>query len=427
MSASILIVEPDSVVANLVRADAEAAGYNLVSATQVADALRHLRAWDFDLVLCDMGVAVGDAAVEVVKTAKFMSHSTEIIVLAQEPNVELALTCLRVGAFELLSYPLDGERLTLSIEVAGERRRRALFLESENQRLSQRIGQGERFYTLGELVAGLGHEVNTPVACILANQTFVTNELKQLRTKLEELKQTAPQAPLKKFDDAYFAELNSALQDASDAAKRVSALATDLTQSMRGQDEAPKVFDLNDSIRAATRIANHRIGRTIQVRMHCGEEVQVLGNPSKLTQVFINLLVNAAQALEARRDGPRELSIMTLRTSEEVMAAVSDTGLGISSENLPRVFDALFTTKPSGEGTGLGLSISRDIVARYGGDIYVESQVGSGTTFTVALPAASPSPPSPPSPSPHAPSTHAPALHPISSSSASSYEHLQKH
>ena len=375
-------------VADLMRSDVVAAGYSLVQARNVAEAVQHLRAWDFDLVLCDMAVAEGDAAIEIIKTAKFMSQSTEIIVLADYPSVDLAVTCLRIGAFDMLSQPLDSERLALSIEVAGERRRRSLFLESENQRLAQRIGQGERFYTLGELVAGLGHEVNTPVACILANQTFVTNELKQLRGKLEELREAAPVASLKKFDDAYFAELHSALQDASDAAKRVSVLATDLTLSMRGQDDAPKVFDLNEAIRAATRIANHRIGRTIQVRMHCGEEVSVMGNVSKLTQVFINLLVNAAQALEERRDGPRELSIMTLRTSEEVMAAVTDNGLGISTENLPRVFDALFTTKPTGEGTGLGLSISRDIVSRYGGDIYVESQVGSGTTFTVALPAA---------------------------------------
>lgn len=388
MSASILIVETGTGLADLVRDDLREAGYSLTQANTVAVAVEQLRAWDFDLVLCDMAVEEGDAALEVIKTAKFMSQSTEVIVLATDPTAEFAVSCLRMGAFDLLSQPVDAARLNLSIEVADERRRRALFLESENQRLAQRIGQGERFYTLGELVAGLGHEINTPVACILANQTFVVNELRQLRAKMEELRQSAPVTALKKFDEEYFAELHSAMQDASEAAKRVSTLATDLTQSMRGQDDAPKIFDLNEAIRAATRIASHRIGRTVQVRMHCGEEVSVMGNPSKLTQVFINLLVNAAQALEERREGPRELSIVTLRTSEEVMAAVSDTGPGIPTENLPRVFDALFTTKPRGEGTGLGLSISREIVSRYGGDIYVESQVGSGTTFTVALPAA---------------------------------------
>jgi signal transduction histidine kinase len=127
-------------------------------------------------------------------------------------------------------------------------------------------------------------------------------------------------------------------------------------------------------------------GRSLVTSLGAG--TMIIGSTGRLSQVFLNLLVNAAQAVADRRDGKAEIFVTTRREGDQVVAEVSNNGPAISAEHLPRIFEPFFTTKNAGMGTGLGLSTSRDIIRRHRGEIRVESSVDAGTRFTLVLPAA---------------------------------------
>ena len=143
--------------------------------------------------------------------------------------------------------------------------------------------------------------------------------------------------------------------------------------------ELVKVEEILDSILS---IVHSELKYKAELKKNYGETPLVRGNPQRLGQVFINLLVNAAQAIEQKG----AIEVKTYQEGNYICIDVKDTGKGILPENLKRVFDAFFTTKPVGQGTGLGLSVSYEIVKKHGGDMKVQSDPGIGTTFTVMLP-----------------------------------------
>jgi len=176
-----------------------------------------------------------------------------------------------------------------------------------------------------------------------------------------------------------------ALVEAREGAHRMQQIVWDLRALGRAGTEELFYVDTRSVIEIALRLSGPEVSRTAKVILELEEVPCVLASESRLCQVFINLLVNAAQALDAREPADREIRITT-RYDEAggiVGIVVADTGLGIPADRLVRIFEPFFTTKPSG--TGLGLSICRDIVERMGGRIEVASTVGSGTTFTVWL------------------------------------------
>jgi signal transduction histidine kinase len=298
------------------------------------------------------------------------------------PNRELGLG---IGA-SLILYPLAvGERvlgvLSLlrreSARMFGKKDLdRAALLAShvvlalENGRLACQLAASERLATLGQVAAGIGHEINNPTAYVLSNLGFIQGQLAALR-------RGAP-VDLK--------ELEQAVVDAREGAHRISDIVRDMRSLARTDEEGGGWFELNEAIRSALRIARIETTRRAVVQTELAEGLVVQGSPGPLSQVFVNLLVNAAQAI-AEGTGPRqEIRVTSRREAELAVIEVSDTGPGIPSELLPRLFQPFFTTKGS-TGTGLGLSISRNIVRRLGGEISVRSVPGDGTVFTVSLPA----------------------------------------
>jgi CheY-like chemotaxis protein len=151
-------------------------------------------------------------------------------------------------------------------------------------------------------------------------------------------------------------------------------------------DEPPKAVDVVKALDAATRLAMHHIGERARLVSSLSPVQRVLGNDGQLAQVFLNLLVNAAQAIPRDSPGMQTVGVKTSMEGGDVVVEISDTGVGMEPEVARHAFDAFFTTKPAGEGTGLGLSISKDIVDSFGGSISVESAPGRGATFRVRLP-----------------------------------------
>jgi signal transduction histidine kinase/CheY-like chemotaxis protein len=243
-------------------------------------------------------------------------------------------------------------------------------LALENGRLACQLASSERLATLGQVAAGIGHEINNPSAYILSNLGFIREQVMALR----------------QGEPVDLEELEQAVLDAREGALRISDIVRDMRSLARMDDEAGGWFDLNEAIRSALRIARVETGRRADVQAELPDGLEVRGSPGPVSQVLVNLLVNAAQALDGWEGALKEIRVSARREADMAVIEVSDTGPGIPPEVLSRLFQPFFTTKGS-KGTGLGLSISRNIVRRLGGDIRVRSVPGSGTVFTVSLPA----------------------------------------
>ncbi len=246
-------------------------------------------------------------------------------------------------------------------------------LEDAHRRLGalhEKMVQQEKLSSLGLMAAGIAHEINNPMAC-------VTSQVLELARELEH-----PDVPERLRSCA--AEV---LPDALEGIERVNAIVSDLRRFARSEPGPSSHYDLNDQVRTALRIASAAVrGRVVRVEL--AELPLAVGRPQQITQVLVNLLVNAGQAT---RHGD-EVAITSRREGEELVVAVSDTGCGMTGEALSMLFQPFHTTKPPGEGTGLGLSIVHGLVAGHGGRIEADSRPGSGSTFTVRLPVLAPEP-----------------------------------
>ncbi|HVG64314.1 MAG TPA: ATP-binding protein [Hyalangium sp.] len=241
--------------------------------------------------------------------------------------------------------------------------------EHRENELRQRLN--ERMAAVGMLAAGVAHEINNPLAFVLSNLHYIEKELRRLKQSQIDM-----------------GEMMEAITDARDGAERMRGIVQSLGALARGDSIKTQPMDVHEVLDNSVQLSWGRLrSRGLLVREY-GEDVPlVLGTSVQLSQVFVNLLVNAAQALPATGGG--EVRVVTKRHSESVVRIeVQDNGCGIPLENLERIFEPFFTTKPVGEGTGLGLSISHDIIRGLGGELTVSSTLGVGTTFTILLPVA---------------------------------------
>jgi len=245
---------------------------------------------------------------------------------------------------------------------------------TEAKNAEMQLMVSDRMASLGTLAAGMAHEINNPLAAVMGN----------LEVMLETIKGTA-RTPASK------GELIEILQDALTAAGRIRFVVRDLKMFSRAPEEAAPEAAVNVErvVDSALRMARNETRHRAKVQVSYEHVAPVAGNEARLGQVFLNLIVNAAQALPAGDVAANTISISTYDAgADRVVVKISDTGPGIPPEIQKRIFAPFFTTKPVGIGTGLGLSICRRIVASMGGDIYFESEVGHGTDFFVSLPIA---------------------------------------
>jgi len=237
-------------------------------------------------------------------------------------------------------------------------------LALENVNLLRRLIQTERLAFVGRLAADLSHEVNNPTSFVMANLEYIAENVERPGGPPDDLRQSAV--------------------DALEGARRIKRVVQDMRGMLRGDEPAHAPLDLNSAVRFALRMTSRQL-EGVQVESSLAADVNVIGDEARLGQVFLNLLVNAAQALTGKGD-PR-VGIVTERLGESVRAVVWDNGPGIPRRDQGRIFEGFFTTKPGTTGSGLGLSISREIVRRHGGDLSVESEEGHGSRFIVTLPA----------------------------------------
>jgi signal transduction histidine kinase/CheY-like chemotaxis protein len=243
---------------------------------------------------------------------------------------------------------------------------------TEREKLQQRLLFSGRMASVGTLASGVAHEINNPLAFVLANVGFV----------LEELQGPAP------LTQAQRDECVKALSDVEEGAKRVQRIVRDLRTFSRSDEEQRGPVDLHAVLESSLAIAQNELKHRAKLVRELQPVPAVIANPTRLGQVFLNLLLNAAHAIPEGAAGTHEVRVRTRLEPRGAIVEVEDTGSGMTPEVRKRIFDPFFTTKPQGEGTGLGLAICHGIITGLGGDIEVETQPGQGSTFRVLLPPA---------------------------------------
>ncbi len=407
----VLIVDDEETVRRLF-ATCLSAHYDCAEAASTKEALAALAESDFALVITDM-IMPGLSGVELLRKIIEIYPYTAVIMVSGINQPQRALDAVRLGAFDYLIKPCDLDVLEITVERALERRtlmRNArqykLDLEARNtelasgkaelERLQAQIIHSEKMASLGQLAAGIAHELNNPVSFIYGNMDVLNDCIGSLTRLLSyydkaELPESISAGATRLKDEidykATLEDLNSIVADCRDGAQRIRDIVQNLRTFSRLDEAEFKKTDVHEGIDSTVRLlSRYYSSDSITLIRNYGTLPPIDAFSGQLNQVWMNLLVNAAQAVGGKEEGGGEVSITTSAFEETVVVAIKDTGGGIPTEHLNRIFEPFYTTKSVGEGTGLGLSISFGIVERHGGSIKVDSEINKGTTFSVTLP-----------------------------------------
>ena len=403
----ILIVDDEAAIRELFAA-CLASRYACVTASNVDEALMLLASGPFALVIADV-LMPGRSGVELLREVTSRYPDTAIIMASAVDRTQRVLDAVRLGAYDYLIKPCDMDVLELCVERALERRsllrdgrRYKQDLERRNQELARRKAELERLQaqivhtekmaSLGQLAAGVAHELNNPAGFIYGNMDILRENVAALEKVLKAYEgvELSPEmaAEINEVKDEIgyeetLEDLRSIISDCYNGAERIRDVVQNLRVFSRLDEAEYKLVDLHEGLDSTIRLLTQYYGpyRTRLERVY-GKLPPVGCYAGQLNQVWMNLLANAAQAA-----GPEgTVRIATRLETGKAAIYISDNGPGIRPEHMRRIFDPFFTTKPVGEGTGLGLSISYSIVERHGGDIRVKSREGDGATFLVTLP-----------------------------------------
>lgn len=253
-------------------------------------------------------------------------------------------------------------------------------LEKKNRELKEaqsQLVQSAKQAAMGQLVAGVAHEINTPLGTINSNFDVTARALKLVREEL-----TRQQVSLGEKSQQLFATIDSLMEVSRLACARIIRIVRDLRNFARLDEADFKEVNLNEGIESTLSLLQHELRGRIEVIRDLAELPPFPCYPNRLNQVFMNLLVNSIQSIS----GKGQIQVQTRFQNPQVQISISDSGSGIRQEHLGKIFDPGFTTKGVGIGTGLGLSISARIIQDHRGSISVDSEVGKGTTFLISLP-----------------------------------------
>ncbi|MEG3899909.1 ATP-binding protein [Microcoleus sp. SVA1_B6] len=310
-----------------------------------------------------------------------------------------------IGVASLADYITDRKVAELALQ------QKSLALENALNNLQQaqiQIVQSEKMSALGNLVAGVAHEINNPVGCIIGNFGAVQDSINDLFGLIDLYNDKFPQPgteikqELETIDLEYLRDdLPKLIRAMKDGGDRIKSISKSLRTFSRADSDQKQKFNLHEGIDSTILILRHRLKANelrpaIEVVTNYGNIPAIHCFPGQLNQVFMNILANAIDALDESNTGrsfaeiqanPNCITIVTSVENERVKIVIADNGKGMSEEVKQKIFDHLFTTKAVGKGTGLGLAIARQIVVeKHGGSIHVKSTPGAGTEFIISLP-----------------------------------------
>lgn len=260
----------------------------------------------------------------------------------------------------------------VELQELNEKLHKALHDLKEGER---QLIQSEKMASLGQLTAGIAHELNNPIG-------FISSSISPLRRDIEYILSTFATDSNNELLNEFKEETENLLRAIEEGAKRTSDIVKGLRTFARLDEHEFKLTNIHEGIDATLILLRSMLGNTINVQKNYGNIPNISCLAGPINQVFMNILVNAIQAIR----GNGTITITTAQQENKVVVRIKDTGTGMSSEVINRIFEPFYTTKPVGEGTGLGLSICYDIVRNHKGDITITSELGHGTECTIVLP-----------------------------------------
>lgn len=406
MSEKVLYMEDDPAQARLVQKCLEMSGYIVDLAGDGTAGLDACEANDYDAVVVDQTMP-GLSGLDVIQVLDSRGTPPPMIMVTGTGNERIAVEAMKLGVSDYLVKDLEGgfvNVLPLVVHRAIEQRR----LLREKQRMEKKLAQAQRMEAIGQLAAGIAHEINTPTQYIGDNARFLQDafaDLDDLANSLGQLLQAArtesvTDEMLEKMEAKYRAanldyltrEIPLAIQQSLEGLQHVANIVGAMKEFSHPGNGGKQPVDLNRVISGAIILCRSEWKMVAEVVADLDEQLPpVRCMPTDINSVMLNLVVNAAHAIaEATHDGADGKGVITIRTRHKPPYAeisVEDTGVGIAEELRHRVFDLFFTTKEVGQGTGQGLALAHAIIVdKHGGTIDFESEVGRGTTFFVRLP-----------------------------------------
>jgi signal transduction histidine kinase len=388
----ILFVDDSRSVRNQIGGVLTAAGYTVILAEDGQQGLEWLREHDADLVISDMEMPRLDG-LEFCQAVKSDQRLCNIyfILLTGHSEIEARVKGLDTGADDYIVKTTHQDEFIARVRAG----LRVHSLQRKLQLTQAHLFHAEKMASVGQLAAGLAHEINNPIGFVISNLGTLHKYLTRLTEFLadqssvlahaniapDELTRLADQARRLKID-CIVEDGSELINESLDGARCVGRIVANLQNFLNVDSYSSQLTDLNESLEVTVSILLHEFKDLSPVRKHYGEIPPTRCYPQQLNQVFANLLRNAAQAV-----GPQgKISISTSYEEGQIVLKIADAGQGIAPENLCRIYDPFFTTREVGKGSGLGLTIASDIVRKHGGSIDVDSCLGEGTTFTLHIP-----------------------------------------
>jgi signal transduction histidine kinase len=396
-------------------------GWQVRIAVDGEDALNKIAQNPPELILLDV-MMPGIDGFEVCQRLKANADTADIPIIFMTALADTVskIKGLSLGAVDYIPKPFEQEEAIARVRVHLQLRRLTQTLEQQVQnrtaQLTQALAdlqtsqlqviQSEKMSALGNLVAGVAHEINNPIGCIVGNVTAVQESIHDLFKAIDLHSQNLPAtelaAALEELDLEYLREdLPKLVKAMKDGGDRIKSISNSLRTFSRADSDQKQRFNFHDGLDSTVLILRHRLKANefrpeIEVITDYGQLPEIECFPGQLNQVFMNILANAIDALDDAskgrdfyelKDHPNQITIRTVTVENCVQVTIADNGKGIPQEVKDRIFDHLFTTKEVGKGTGLGLAIARQIIAeKHGGTIIVNSQVEKGTEFQIQLP-----------------------------------------
>lgn len=354
------------------------AGYEVDACRNGKEALDLLSTKPTDLVLLDLNMPVMDGwQFRTNQRADQAIADVPVVVMTSDNSPQA--TAIHADAY--VQKPFSWDELLRAIE--------RVFLDGQRREQAARLEETDRLALLGTVAAGVGHEINNPLSFAIGNLEMIDEAMPSIRAEMAALlgpnatseQHEAVERMLRRFD-----EVHGLLRDSRAGVGRVRMLVRNLRSLSARPVERRELLDLPKVVDASVSMASGQIKHRARLVRNYGESVQVFGDEGRLGQVFLNLLVNAAQSMATGQFESNHIGVSIQTEGDWAIVEIRDTGRGMSKTLQARIYEPFFTTKGAEGGTGLGLSISRDIVATHDGRIEVQSEPGRGSVFRVYLP-----------------------------------------